>query len=52
MSKDSKESFKSELDQASLKEIQGAITWRLMDIQKSTETIADAVQDCSNTFCH
>ena len=52
MSKDSKDSFKSELDQASLKEIQEAITWHLGDIQKSTETIVDAVGNCSDTFCH
>ena len=52
MSKDSKDSFKSELDKASLKELQEAITWCLGDIQKSTETIIDAVENCSNTFCH
>ena len=52
MSKDSKDSFKSELDKASLKEIQEAITWRLGDIQKSTETIVDAVGNCDDTFCH
>ena len=52
MSKNSKDSFKSKLDKASLKEIQEAITWHLGDIQKSTETIVDAVGNCSNTFCH
>ena len=52
MSKESKDSFKCELEQATLKEMKEAITWHLMDVQKSSENIAESVGDCSNTFCH
>ena len=48
----SQDSFKSELDQASLKELWEAITWCLMDLHKSAEGINHAVEDCSDTFCH
>ena len=49
---DTKDSFHSELEKATLKELQEAITWRLGDIQKSTETIVESVGNCSDTFCH
>ena len=48
----SQDSFKSKVDQASLKELQEAITWHLMDLHKSAEGINHAVGDCSDTFCH
>ena len=38
---DSKDSFHSESEKATLKELQEAITWHLGDIQKSTETIVE-----------
>ena len=44
MSKDSKQSmdpFTAELEKASLKDIQEAIIWKLGDIVKSSETIAE-----------
>ena len=37
--KDIKDTFHSELEKATLKELQEAITWRLCDIQKSRETM-------------
>ena len=40
--KDIKDSFHSELEKASLKDLQEAKTWRLGDIQKSTETIVES----------
>ena len=40
--KDIKDTFHSELEKATLKELQEAITWRLGDIQKSTETVETA----------
>ena len=49
---DSQDSFHSELEKATLKELQEAITWCLGDIQKSTETIVESVGNCSDTFCH
>ena len=50
--KDIKDSFYSELEKASLKDLQEAISWHLGDIQKSTETIVESVGNCSDTFCH
>ena len=55
MSKDTKaikDTFHSKLEKATLKELQEAITWRLGDIQKSTETIVESVGNCNDTVCH
>ena len=55
MSKDSKQSmdpFTAELEKAGLKDIQEAIIWKLGDIQKSSETIAELSENCDYTFCH
>ena len=54
MSKDTqdiKDTFHSKLEKATLKELQEAITWRLGDIQKSTE-IVESVENCDDTVCH
>ena len=48
----SQDSFKADLDQASLKDLQEAITWCLMDLHKSAEGIHHAVGHCSDTFCN
>ena len=50
--KDIKDTFHSKLEKATLKELQEAITWRLGDIQKSTETIVESVGNCNDTVCH
>ena len=50
--KDIKDTFHSELEKATLKELREAITWQLGDIQKPTETIVESVGNCNNTFCH
>ena len=50
--KDIKDTFHSELEKATLKELQEAIMWQLGDIQKSTETIVESVGNCEDTFCH
>ena len=50
--KDIKDTFHSELEKATLKELQEAIMWRLGDIQKSTETIVESVGNYNDTFCH
>ena len=50
--KDIKDTFHSELEKATLKELQEAIMWWLGDIQKSTETIVESVGNCNNTVCH
>ena len=55
MSKDSKQSmdpFMVELEKAGLKDIQEAIIWKLGDIQKSSETIAELSRNCDDTFYH
>ena len=55
MSKDSKQSmdpFMAELEKASLKDIQEAIIWKLGDIVKSSETIAELSGNCEDSFCH
>ena len=55
MSKDSKQSmdpFTAELEKASLKDIQEAIIWKLGDIVKSSETIAELSGHCEDSFCH
>ena len=55
MSKDTKQSmdpFMAELEKASLKDIQEAIIWKLGDIVKSGETIAELSGNCDDTFCH
>ena len=55
MSKDSKQSidpFMAELEKASLKDIQEAIIWKLGDIVKSSETIAELSGHCEDSFCH
>ena len=50
--KDIKDTFHSELEKVTLKELQETITWRLGGIQKSTETIVESVGNCNDTFCH
>ena len=55
MSKDSKQSmdpFTAELQKASLKDIQEAIIWKLGDIVKSSENIAELSGHCEDSFCH
>ena len=52
MSKDTKDSLHSQLEKATLKELQEAITWRLGDIVKSSETIVESVGNCNDTFPH
>ena len=55
MSKDSKQSmdpFMAELEKASLKDIQEAIIWKLGDIVKSSENIAELSGHCEDSFCH
>ena len=55
MSKDSKQSmdpFMAELEKASLKDIQEAIIWKLGDIVKSSETIAELSRTCDDSCCH
>ena len=55
MSKDSKQSmdpFTAELEKASVKDIQEAIIWKLGDIVKSSETIAELSGHCEDSFCH
>ena len=50
--KDIKDTFHSELEKATLKELQEAIMWWLGGIQKSSETIVESVGNCDDTFCH
>ena len=55
MSKDTKQSmdpFTAELEKAGLKDIQEAIIWKLGDIVKSSETIAELSGNCEDSFCH
>ena len=50
MSKDTKQSmdpFTAELEKAGLKDIQEAIIWKLGDIVKSSETIAELSGNCA-----
>ena len=54
MSKDTKQSmdpFTAELEKG-LKDIQEAIIWKLGDIVKSSETIAELSRNCEDSFCH
>ena len=55
MSKDTKQSmdpFMAELEKAGFKDIQEAIIWKLGDIVKSSETIAELSRNCEDSFCH